>query len=82
MYFLIQDIEDFIENSNQGVIFFSFGSTIKASSISAEKLQMIKTVFSSIPQRVLWRVNELNITEVSSNVKLGKWFPQRDILGG
>ncbi|XP_065199762.1 UDP-glucosyltransferase 2-like [Planococcus citri] len=77
---LPKDIEDFIENSPQGVILFSFGTTIKASSISAEKLQVIKEAFSSIPQRILWRVNELNITDVPTNVKLGKWFPQRDIL--
>lgn len=63
------------------MIFFSFGSTVQASSISADKLDILKQVFASIPQRILWRVNELNITDVPPNVKLGKWFPQRDILG-
>ncbi|XP_065206871.1 UDP-glucosyltransferase 2-like [Planococcus citri] len=78
---LSKDLEDFIEGFAPGVIFFSFGTTIKASSISSEKLKIIIDTFASIPQRVLWRVNELNISEsIPPNVKLGKWFPQRDIL--
>ena len=64
------------------MILFSFGTTIKASSMSSEKIKVITDAFASIPQRVLWRVNELNVSNVPSNVKLGKWFPQRDILGG
>ncbi|XP_065204365.1 uncharacterized protein LOC135834418 [Planococcus citri] len=77
---LPKDIEDFIEGSTHGVIFFSFGTTVKASSMSPEKLKIITDAFSVIPQRVIWRVNELNVTYVPPNVKLGKWFPQRDIL--
>ncbi|XP_065220398.1 UDP-glucosyltransferase 2-like [Planococcus citri] len=77
---LPKDVEEFIEGAAHGVIFFSFGTTIRASSISPEKLRAIKAAFSGIPQRVLWRVNDLNLTDVPPNVKLGKWFPQRDVL--
>ncbi|XP_065220401.1 UDP-glucosyltransferase 2-like [Planococcus citri] len=77
---LPKDIEEFIDGAAHGVIFFSFGTAMKASSISPEKIRAIKAAFSAIPQRVLWRVNDLNITDVPPNVKLGKWFPQRDIL--
>ncbi|XP_065221763.1 UDP-glucosyltransferase 2-like [Planococcus citri] len=77
---LPKDIEDFIQASDDGVILFSFGSTIKASSMSEENLKIIVDTFSKVPQKFLWRVDQLNITEVPSNVKLGTWFPQRDIL--
>ncbi|XP_065199764.1 UDP-glucosyltransferase 2-like [Planococcus citri] len=77
---LPRDIEEFIEGAPNGVILFSFGTTIKASSMGSEKLKAITDALSVIPQRVLWRVNDLNITDVSPNVKLGTWFPQRDIL--
>ncbi|XP_065220396.1 UDP-glucosyltransferase 2-like isoform X2 [Planococcus citri] len=77
---LPKDVAEFIEGAAHGVIFFSFGTTIKASSISSEKLLAIKSAFSAVPQRVLWRVNDLNLTDVPPNVKLGKWFPQRDVL--
>ncbi|XP_065220400.1 UDP-glucosyltransferase 2-like isoform X2 [Planococcus citri] len=67
---LPKDVEEFIEGAAHGVIFFSFGTTIKASSISPEKMRAIKAAFSAIPQRVLWRVNDLNISDVPPNVKL------------
>jgi len=34
-----------------------------------------------IPQRVLWKYDVPNIGKLPNNVKIGKWFPQRDILG-
>jgi len=34
-----------------------------------------------IPQRVLWKYDVPNIEDLPKNVKIGKWFPQRDILG-
>ncbi|XP_065218582.1 UDP-glucosyltransferase 2-like [Planococcus citri] len=77
---LPKDIEDFIEGADHGVILFSFGTAVKASSMPPEKLEAIKDALSAIPQKVLWRVNDLNITNVPPNVKLGKWFPQRDVL--
>jgi len=36
---------------------------------------------AEIPQRVLWKYDVPNIGDLSKNVKVGKWFPQRDILG-
>ncbi|XKL68000.1 hypothetical protein PGB90_003491 [Kerria lacca] len=77
---LPKDIQKFIDTAKDGVIFFSFGTTIKASSIEPEKLEIIKEVFSIIPQKIIWRTNDLNLTDLPSNVMTGKWFPQRDIL--
>lgn len=59
----------------------SFGSTIKANTISKDKLAIFTEVFSKIPQKVIWRWNIANLTEVSDNVMTGYWFPQTDILG-
>jgi len=36
---------------------------------------------AEIPQRVLWKYDIPNIRDLPKNVKVGKWFPQRDILG-
>ncbi|XKL67571.1 hypothetical protein PGB90_003062 [Kerria lacca] len=74
------EIQTFIDSAKNGVIFFSFGTTVKASSMNPEKLEIIKEVFSSIPQKIIWRTNELNLTDLPSNVMTGQWFPQRDIL--
>lgn len=43
---------------------------------------MLMTVFRKLPQRVLWKYeDEGDMPELPSNVKLGKWLPQQDILG-
>lgn len=37
--------------------------------------------FGEIPQKVLWKYESENLGELPDNLKIGKWFPQRDILG-
>eukprot|EP00102_Acyrthosiphon_pisum_P023750 XP_016660960.1 PREDICTED: UDP-glucuronosyltransferase 2B37 [Acyrthosiphon pisum] len=71
-------ILDFIENSTQGVIFFTFGSTIKVSSLPGHIEQSFKEVLANIPQRVLWKY-EGEMKDKPKNVMTRKWFPQRDI---
>lgn len=73
-------IKNFIDEAEHGVIFFSFGTAIKVSSISIDKIEMIKRVLSRIPQRILWRVDKPQITSLPANVLADKWYPQRDIL--
>jgi hypothetical protein len=37
--------------------------------------------FSKLKQRVLWKWENDSLPGQSSNLKLGKWLPQSDILG-
>ncbi|KAL4112574.1 hypothetical protein QTP88_016329 [Uroleucon formosanum] len=76
---LPKDILDFIENSPQGVIFFTFGSTIKVSSLPKHIEQSFKEALANIPQRVLWKY-EGEMKDKPKNVMTRKWFPQREIL--
>lgn len=39
-----------------------------------------RDAFSEIPQRVIWKFEE-QIENLTENVMLTKWMPQRDILG-
>lgn len=39
-----------------------------------------RDAFVEIPQRVIWKF-EKQIENLSDNVMLTKWMPQRDILG-
>lgn len=39
-------------------------------------------VFSRLKQRVVWKWEGEIPANVSSNVKLSKWLPQQDLLGG
>ncbi|XP_001947708.2 UDP-glucuronosyltransferase 2B7 [Acyrthosiphon pisum] len=74
-----KDILDFIENSPQGVIFFTFGSTIKVSSLPENIEQSFKEALANVPQRVLWKY-EGEMKDKPKNVMTRKWFPQREIL--
>lgn len=75
-----QKIEKFIDESDQGVILVSFGSIAKGSTINEKTLLAFKQAFAEIPQRVIWKYEE-QIEDLSNNVMISDWIPQRDILG-
>lgn len=79
MIYRLQDILDFIEDSPNGVIFFTFGSTTKMSSLSKHIEKVFKEALSQVPQRVLWKY-EGEMENKPKNVMTKPWFPQRDIL--
>lgn len=78
-----QDLEEFIRGSGDaGFIYFSMGSSVKAVNMPVYLRQLLMIVFKSLPQRVLWKYeSEDDMPDLPSNVKLGRWLPQQDILG-
>jgi glucuronosyltransferase len=77
-----QDLNDFINNADHGVILFSLGSIVSEESLGTDKLYNILDAFSKLKQRVIMKfdVEKRNI-QLPMNVKVVKWFPQRDLLG-
>ncbi|XP_025206181.1 UDP-glucuronosyltransferase 2A1-like [Melanaphis sacchari] len=73
------DIQKYIDEAENGVIYFCMGSLFRGETFSAEKRQMFLNVFNKIPQRILWKW-EGELPEKPSNVMIRKWMPQRDIL--
>ncbi|CAH1709870.1 UDP-glucosyltransferase 2 [Aphis gossypii] len=73
------NIQEFIENSPHGVIYFTFGSVVAMSSLPDHIQDTFKNVFRQIPQRVLWKF-EGEMKDKPNNVMTGNWFPQRDVL--
>lgn len=43
-------------------------------------ISAFRDAFAEIPQRVIWKFEE-KIENLTDNVMLTKWMPQRDILG-
>ncbi|XP_050419836.1 UDP-glucosyltransferase 2-like isoform X2 [Adelges cooleyi] len=74
-----QNILKFIENSPNGVIYFTFGSVVDMSTLPEHIQNTFKNVFRQIPQRVLWKY-EGEMKDKPDNVITGTWFPQREIL--
>ena len=50
---LPMDLKDFIEKAENGVIFVSFGSVVKASRMPEEKRKIMLNVFSRLKQKVI-----------------------------
>lgn len=69
-----------MNQSKHGVIFFSLGSIIKASSLPNETITAIKNTFAELEFDVLMKFEDETL-DVPSNVHVRKWFPQRDIIG-
>jgi UDP-glucoronosyl and UDP-glucosyl transferase. len=72
-----QDLKTFLDEAEDGVIYFSLGTLVIGETLPEDKLQAFISVFSEMPQRVLWKMDK-NIS--LPNVRTSKWFPQFDVL--
>lgn len=78
---LPQDLQQFLDEAKEGVIYFSMGSNLKSKDLPIEKRNAILKVFSQLKENVLWKWEDDVLPGQPANVKLGKWMPQQDILG-
>ncbi|XP_014101208.3 UDP-glucosyltransferase 2 [Bactrocera oleae] len=74
------DMEDFINASSRGAIYFSLGSNVKSAFLPKHKLQELMNAFASLPVNVLWKFEKTDLAGKPKNVFINKWFPQSDIL--
>ncbi|KAJ8981272.1 hypothetical protein NQ317_004008 [Molorchus minor] len=71
---LPQDLKNFLDNSEEGVIYFSLGTTVKGSLITDQLRSVILETFAELPYK------KEHLSEVPKNVKIIKWVPQQDLL--
>lgn len=76
---LPKDILEFIEQSDQGVVYFSFGSTVKIASLPEHIKYAFIEALAQIPQRVLLKYED-EMENIPKNIMIKKWLPQREIL--
>lgn len=58
------------------------GSSVKAANMPDHLRQMLLNTFAKLPYRVLWKYESHGLLQdLPSNIKLGRWLPQQDILG-
>lgn len=74
-----QNVEKFLADAEFGAIYVSFGSNLKANSMSAGKMQHFLDAFKKIPQKVIWKYENATFHE-NRTVFAHNWFPQLDIL--
>jgi glucuronosyltransferase len=78
---LLQELQKFLDESPDGVIYFSMGSNLRSSNMKNATKEAFLEAFSKLKQRVLWKWEADSLPGQPSNVKFGKWLPQSDILG-
>lgn len=76
---LPEDLKQFMDDAPNGVVYFSLGSVIQGESLQDGVVKAMVKTFGKLKMKVLWKWNE-HIEGLPSNVKIGKWFPQQDIL--
>lgn len=70
-----------MDDASDGVVYFSFGSVVKATQLPKYQVEMFIRQLGQIKQKVLWEWESDDLPNLPSNVVVDKWFPQMDILG-
>uniref|UniRef100_A0A336KE79 CSON009222 protein n=1 Tax=Culicoides sonorensis TaxID=179676 RepID=A0A336KE79_CULSO len=78
---LPSDLKTFLDESKNGVIYVSFGTNVKSSSLKNETFNALIETFRALEYDVIWKYENDFLPNKPDNVKIGKWFPQQDILG-
>ncbi|XP_041982970.1 UDP-glycosyltransferase UGT5-like [Aricia agestis] len=76
---LPQNLQQIMDNSRDGVIYFSLGSLLQPQKMPIKMKRDLLNYFSALKQTVIWKLGE-NLTDVPKNVHLFSWAPQQSIL--
>ncbi|XP_059613453.1 UDP-glucosyltransferase 2-like [Phlebotomus argentipes] len=77
---LPKDLQEFLDNSPNGVVYFSLGSNLKSADLPTQKRDDILKVLGTLNVNVMWKWEDDNLPNQPKNVLIRKWFPQDDIL--
>lgn len=81
MFLFFQYIEKFINESDHGVVLFSFGSLIKTATIPKYKEDLIVKALSKLKQRVIWKYEDSGEEgTLTGNILKVRWIPQYQLL--
>ncbi|KAJ8954701.1 hypothetical protein NQ318_011394 [Aromia moschata] len=76
---LPKDLQEFLDNANEGVIVFSMGSNLKSADFPKAKKDAVLKTFANMKQKVLWKFED-DLPEKPDNLKIMSWIPQQEVL--
>lgn len=76
----MQTLKKILDDSKQGVIYFSMGSNLKSRDLPENMKRELLKMFGMLEQTVLWKLEE-DVEDVPANVHILEWTPQESILG-
>ncbi|XP_053664036.1 UDP-glycosyltransferase UGT5-like [Anopheles marshallii] len=74
------DIQRYMDESSDGVIYFSMGSILKGRNFPEEKRAAFVNVFRGLKENVIWKYENDSLPNKPPNVLIKSWMPQSDIL--
>lgn len=77
---LHQDLQDILDSSPNGVVYFSLGSVLKSAALPEHTKKDLIRVLGELPYTVLWKFEE-KMDGLPKNVYIRPWMPQASILG-
>ncbi|XP_053976522.1 uncharacterized protein LOC128875173 [Hylaeus volcanicus] len=77
---LPKELTRFLEDANDGFIYFNLGTNAPSSFMPPETLQIFIDVFSRLPYKVVWKM-EKKLDGMPNNVFTASWFSQQSVLG-
>ncbi|XP_041988989.1 UDP-glucosyltransferase 2-like [Aricia agestis] len=76
---LPKDLQDILDSSPEGAIYFSMGSNIKAKAFPERTKRELIEVFKKLPQTVLWKFED-PLPDTPKNLHVRPWLPQTSVL--
>ncbi|XP_044259849.1 UDP-glycosyltransferase UGT5-like [Tribolium madens] len=77
---LPEDLQEFLDISKEGVVYFSMGSNLQSILWPIEKREVFLKTFAKLKMKVLWKWEDDELPGKPPNVKISKWVPQMDVL--
>ncbi|KAL3285047.1 hypothetical protein HHI36_019174 [Cryptolaemus montrouzieri] len=77
---LSSELKDFLDNSKNGVVYFSFGSNLLSSELPEEYIQAIIETFAKLPYNFVWKWEKDVLPGKPKNVFIQKWVSQTALL--
>jgi glucuronosyltransferase len=74
------ELKSFLDKSEHGVIYMSFGSNINSKDLGDEAVEKFLNVFKRTKFDVLWKFENDHLPNKPKNVMTQKWLPQADLL--
>lgn len=78
---LPDDIQKFMDEATEGVVYVSFGSVLQGALVPKDKQEALLNAFGKLKQRVLWKWESKDMKEKPANVMTKDFLPQQDVLG-
>lgn len=73
-------LQTLLDAATDGVIYVSWGSMIRATTMPEWMRAELLAAFGSMKQTILWKYENETIPNKPDNVHIRKWLPQRDLL--